>query len=125
MSTEIENSGQLNALLQKAGGSIANLTAEEKQLLQRLVGREVAKDYRETFAAHYPQKNMIAALLLEEAYKRRMTTRQMIQTLGMSRVHFTRIIAGKAKPGLYYIQAIHEKLGVDANFLIENLSNGQ
>lgn len=116
-----ETESQLNALLQKAEGSIANLTVEEKQMMQRLISDEVAKDYKELFAVHYPRKAVIAALLMEETHKRRMNLNRMCDTLGMTREHFSKILSGKSKLGLHYAQAIHQKLQVDANFILENI----
>lgn len=108
-------------MLQKSAGNVANLADEDIFELQRLCSREISYRLRETYARYYPGVNPLVAILRDEPHRLRMTQMGAAKNLGVSYIHYNKVVTERDRIGIEMAKRIHKVLGVDANFILENL----
>jgi hypothetical protein len=110
---------ELNALLKKSDGDVANLSSEELQALQRLCSLEMERELCAEYAQFYPNENPLVAVLKDEVYRKRTDQPSIAKALGMSIYHYNKIIHGHNAIGLDVAKRIHRNLGLDGNFILK------
>jgi HTH-type transcriptional regulator / antitoxin HigA len=104
---------EINAIMNKGDG---NLTQQETNRL-RLLSLAVRNFDRTTYSIERPKT--LGAVLDLQKYQRGWKQIQMARALGISEAKLSLIISGRQKPDVFVLKAIHEKLGVDGNFILE------
>lgn len=115
------NLAELNAILQKSAGNVANLDDEDIFELQQLCSREISSQLRETYARYYPGVNPLVALLRDETHRLRINQMGVAKHLGVSYVHYNKVVTGRGRIGIRMAKRIQKILGIDANFILENM----
>ncbi|MBS1596563.1 MAG: hypothetical protein JST90_19785 [Bacteroidetes bacterium] len=109
---------RMEALLDRAAqkGGFAALNSKEAAELDQVTA--IVKEYE---SRHYeiPAPATIAELLSFEMYKRKAKQRVLAAMLGMTETKLSAVLRGKQGLTLREIKAIHQKLKVDANLLLE------
>ncbi len=111
----------LNALLSKSEGDIANLSKEERMKLQQLCTDEIVHELNETYATLHPGVNPLIAALRDETYRGRTTQTALAKRLGISYTYYNKIVTGREHIGANVAKRIYRELGIDGNFILENI----
>ena len=104
---------EINEIMSKGEG---NLTRAETKRLS-VLSLSVRNFDRATYSIERP-KTLGSALDLQK-YQRGWKQRQLAQALGVSEAKLSLIISGRQKPDIILLKAMHEKLGIDGNFILE------
>ena len=103
---------EIDALMKKGE---AHLSAVELKTLKSLA--EAAEVYEDTFHP-LPMPENLPDIVLAKLTQLRINQGYAAQLLGVSHAKFSLIMNGKQKPDIYVIKAVHDKLEVDANVLL-------
>jgi HTH-type transcriptional regulator/antitoxin HigA len=68
------------------------------------------------YAIHAPQT--IEGILELRMYELKLKQTQLAKILGVTEAKLSRILNGKMSPDVAFLKALHEKLGIDADFLL-------
>ena len=104
---------EINEIMNKGEG---NLTQQETHRL-RLLSLAVRNFDRTTYSIERPKT--LGSVLDLQKYQRGWKQKQMAQALGVSEAKLSLIISGRQKPDANVLKAMHEKLGIDGNFILE------
>ncbi|GHB62806.1 helix-turn-helix domain-containing protein [Persicitalea jodogahamensis] len=107
--------------LQKATsrGSFASLTSEEAKELAQLA--EIAERYEDSIPLmpiQVPQG--IPEMISFKMYERKMNQREMAQLLEIAETRLSEVMRGKRRVSLTLAKQLRAKLGIDADFILEN-----
>lgn len=109
----------IESLLEKATvkGGFHELAKDEAAMLSNL--SKLAEDYEDTALMLMP----IRPKTLQEAVEFKMAERKLTQaklakTLGIGAPKLSQILTGKREPDIAFLKAVHEKLNIDAEFLL-------
>lgn len=109
----------IESLLEKATekGGFHELAEDEAAMLSRL--SKMAEDYEDNTLMLMPIKPQT----LQEAVGLKMvehhlTQAQLAEVLGMGAPKLSQILNGKREPDVAFLRALHEKLNIDAGFLL-------
>ena len=105
---------RVDTLMKKGEG---NLSAKEEAELSSLA--LAAEEYEEKHIYKPAPPKTLEGLIELYMYKRRLNQGQMAKTLGISQAKFSLILSGKQKPDVKFLKAVHKKLDIDANQLLE------
>ncbi len=94
----------------------ANLNANE---LNRLSNLAKAAEQYEFQHEPLPMPSSFQDIVRMKIYKLHMTQAYAAKLLGVSDAKFSLIMNGKQKPDIYFIKAVHEKLKIDGNTILE------
>lgn len=103
-------------VLMKKGES--NLSARELELLSILAS--AAEQYEDTHDP-LPLPDSLPDIIRMRMFQMRLNQGFVAKLLGVSDAKFSLIMNGKQKPDIYFIKAIHQKLNVDANRILQAL----
>lgn len=106
---------EIDALM-KRGES--NLSGKELERLRILA--EAAEKYEDTHDP-LPLPESLPEMIRMRMFQMQLTQSFVAKLLGVSDAKFSLIMNGKQKPDIYFIKAIHEKLKVDANRILQSL----
>ena len=106
---------EIDALMKKGE---KNLTAIELKRLGSLA--EAAEVYEDTNEP-LPLPSSLPDLVKMKMFQLQLNQQFTAKLLGVSEAKFSLIMNGKQKPDIYFLKAIHEKLKVDANKILETL----
>jgi HTH-type transcriptional regulator/antitoxin HigA len=104
---------EINDIMNKGEG---NLTKKETNRL-RLLSLAVRNFDRSTYSIERPKT--LGAVLDLQKYQRGWKQIQMARALGVSEAKLSLIMSGRQKPDAVILKAIHQKLGIDGNFILE------
>ena len=93
----------------------ANLSAMEIKKLKALA--TAAETYEDTFQP-LPVPESLPDIVRYKLLQLHINQGYAAQLLGVSHAKFSLIMNGKQKPDIYFIKAVHDKLEVDANILL-------
>lgn len=96
----------------------ANLN--EKELKRLRILAEAAEKYEDTHDP-LPLPESLPEIIRMRMFQMQLNQSFAAKLLGVSDAKFSLIISGKQKPDIYFIKAIHNKLKVDANRILQAL----
>jgi HTH-type transcriptional regulator/antitoxin HigA len=105
-----------------AAGGFQNLPQEEVTEFGNIAA--TAGKYETEVLKLYPFKHEstdIISQLEVEMFRRRMKQREMAEFLGISNSRFSEILNGKSTINLQIAKALHTRLGIDGNVLLESI----
>jgi HTH-type transcriptional regulator/antitoxin HigA len=117
----MQRSEQLIAKATAAGG-FQNLPQEEVAEFGNIAA--AAGKYETDVLKLYPFKHEPADIISQlkvEMFRRRMKQQEMAGFLGISNSRFSEILNGKSTINLQIAKALHTRLGIDGNVLLENI----
>jgi HTH-type transcriptional regulator/antitoxin HigA len=95
-----------------------NLNAKELKTLEILAA--AAEIYEDTFEP-LPTPASLPDMIRMKLYQLRINQQLAAQLLGVSNAKFSLIMNGKQRPDIVFVKAVHEKLELDANLILQAL----
>jgi len=118
ITNETEFSNALNKihLLMKKGED--NLTDADVESITSLADRIQAFE-----KIHYPfpMPKTIADMVELKMFEKKINRVGLASMLGIDPPKLSQIMNGKRKPDLTFLKAVHQKLGIDGNFILERI----
>jgi len=65
-----------------------------------------------------PQPSTLGGIIELKMYERKLKQKDMAKLMGLSESKFSQILSGKRSPDISFLKAAHQKLGIDASFLL-------
>jgi HTH-type transcriptional regulator / antitoxin HigA len=93
-----------------------NLTSKELERLRILA--EAAENY-EDIHDPLPVPSSLPDMIRMKMFQLRLKQHYTAKLLGVSEAKLSLIMSGKQKPDIYFIKALHEKLNLDANQILQ------
>lgn len=95
-----------------------NLTEEDAQDIAAL-----AKAVQEYEKIHhpFPIPKTITEIVELKMFEKKLNRVSLAKKLGIGNAKLSQILNGKRPPDVKFLKAIHEKLGVDGNFILERV----
>lgn len=105
--------------IQKAtdGGGFSTLSETEANELQRLT--RLAEAYEDNNLKIMPLPVNISAVVENKIKKMGITQAALAEMLGLGTSKLSQILNGKREPEVAFLKALHSKLGISGDFLIE------
>lgn len=102
-----------------AGGGFHTLNAQESEELQKLT--LLAEHYEDNVLQIMPLTVTINALVQQKISEMNITQGKLAEILGIGAAKISQILNGKREPDVRFLKAIHEKLGIDGNFILDRV----
>lgn len=95
-----------------------NLTDTEGETIEALA--MIIQDYE---AIHYPfpAPKTITEMVELKMFERRINQTELSKLIGIGLSKVNQILKGKRPPDVPFLKAVHEKLGIDGNFILERV----
>jgi HTH-type transcriptional regulator/antitoxin HigA len=127
MIDKIRTEGQYNQvmaliekLLEKAtnNGGFGFLSGPEKKELSQL--SILAEQYEDIVLKIMPLNVTISSVVLHKIKEMNLTQARLAEMLGLGTSKLSQILNGKREPDISFLKAVHDKLGISGDFLLEN-----
>lgn len=107
--------------LQKAtdNGGFNGLTKNESEELQKL--SLLAEAYEKDALKVWDFPMTFTGIVQQKVAEMNMTQTKLAALLGIGQSKVNQILKGKRNPDVPFLKAVHEKLGIDGNFILENV----
>lgn len=105
---------QIEVYLKKG---FANLTAAETRELERITKLAAA------FEKQYypvPKPSTIPEMIALKMYEMRLNQKKLAELMKIAPDKLSQILNGKREPDVAFLKAAHQKLGIDASFLLNH-----
>ena len=111
----------IETLLQKATkqGGLQTLNKKDTDELKLL--SLLAEDYEDNILKIMPLPVTINALVQQKVTELDITQKQLAEMFNMGTAKISQILNGKREPDVPFLKAVHEKLGIDGNFILETV----
>jgi HTH-type transcriptional regulator/antitoxin HigA len=128
MIDKIRNEAQYNqvmALIEKFinkatdGGGFNSLSAAEAEELSHL--SLLAEQYEDNVLKIMPLPVTINSLVQHKIKELNLTQAKLAEMLGLGTSKLSQILNGKREPDITFLKAVHSKLGISGDFLLENV----
>jgi HTH-type transcriptional regulator/antitoxin HigA len=106
---------KVDALMRKGE---KNVSAEESQ---EILAMGTALQTYEQGIYKIPSPTTLEGMIELRMYEMRLKQKDLAETLGVSPVKLSMILSGKQKPDIPFIKALHQKLNVSADFILEHI----
>jgi HTH-type transcriptional regulator/antitoxin HigA len=109
----------IDLLLAKAtdGGGFSSLTKKESKELETL-SRLVAA-YEENVLKLWPLPITISDVVQQKITELNITQNKLAEIFEITNSKLSKILTGKRDPDIQFLKAVHEKLGVDGNLILD------
>ena len=109
----------IDLLLAKAtdGGGFSSLTKKESKELETL-SRLVA-EYEENVLKLWPLPITISDVVQQKITELNITQNKLAEIFEITNSKLSKILTGKRDPDIQFLKAVHEKLGVDGNLILD------
>ena len=98
-------------------GGFHTLTKKENHELKQL--SVLAESYEDKVIKIMPLPVTIEEIVQQNIKEKKITQRSLAQKFGMSTSKISQILNGQRPPDVAFLKAVHEKLGVDGNLILE------
>ncbi|HEX5150073.1 MAG TPA: helix-turn-helix domain-containing protein [Parafilimonas sp.] len=102
-----------------AGGGFDSLDRKETAELKKL--SLLAEQYEDEVLKIMPLPVTIENVVSVKMQELNITQAKLAEMLNIGTAKLSQILNNKRKPDVPFLKAIHEKLGVDGNFILENV----
>jgi len=128
MIDKIRNEAQYNqvmALIEKfinkatEGGGFSSLSAKEAEELSQL--SLLAEHYEDDVLKIMPLPVTISSVVQHKIKELNLTQAKLAEMLGLGTSKLSQILNGKREPDVTFLKAVHNKLGISGDFLLENV----
>ncbi len=106
--------GEVYVLMNKGEKNITK--AEAKQIEKMAKAIEFYEDH---VLKIMPLPITVNTVVQQKATKMDITQKQLAKILGIGTPKLSQILNGKRAPDVTFLKAVHEKLGIDGNFILE------
>lgn len=128
MIDRIRNEKQYNQVMslienfiQKAtdGGGFHSLSKKEADELERL--GLLAEKFEDEVLKIMPMRLTISSVVQAKKEELGVTQKGLASMLGISAPKLSQILSGKREPDVPFLKSLHEKLGIDGNFILQQI----
>lgn len=105
---------QIEVYLKKG---FANLSPQETSELEK-ISKAVAAYEKEYYPV--PKPSTISEMIELKMYELRLTQKKLAELLAIAPDKLSQILNGKRAPDVAFLKAAHQKLGIDASFLLNH-----
>lgn len=95
----------------------SNLTETEKAQIGSMA--KAIEHYEDHVLKTMPLTPSIATIVQQKLRERQLNQRSLSALIGIGTAKISQILNGKRQPDVQFLKAIHEKLGIDGNVLLE------
>jgi len=95
----------------------SNLSEEEKEQIRRLASS--IEYYEDNVLKTMPLTPKLTNIVNQKLRERELNQRSLAKLIGIGTSKISQILNGKRQPDVQFLKAIHEKLGIDGNVLLE------
>lgn len=96
-----------------------NITDAEANQIEKLA--KAIEDYEDHVLKIMPLPVTINSIVQDKIAEMDITQNQLAKMLGMNKTKLSLILNAKRQPDVKFLKAVHEKLGVDGNFILESV----
>lgn len=93
-----------------------NISDKEANTISNLAG--AIQDY-EKIHQPFPMPKTISEIVALKMFEKKINRGSLAKILGIGAPKLSQILNNKREPDVRFLKAIHEKLGVDGNFILE------
>lgn len=97
----------------------ANITEAEAAEIEAMA--KTIEDYEDTVLKIMPLPVTVASIVQEKIIELDISQTQLAKMFGIGKSKLSQILNGKRQPDVPFLKAVHEKLGVDGNFILEKV----
>ena len=101
------------------GGGFHSLNKKEDAELHQL--SLLAADYEKNVLQLWPLPVSINAVVQQKIAEMNITQGKLAEMFDMADSKLSKILNGKREPDIHFLKAIHEKLGIDGNLILERI----
>ncbi len=102
------------SLMNKGDKNITDAEAEKIAEMAKAI-----EDYEDHALKIMPLPITVASIVQEKIAEMDITQTQLALMFGIGKSKLSQILSGKRQPDIPFLKAIHEKLGIDGNFILE------
>jgi len=77
--------------------------------------------YEDNVLKIMPLPVTVASIVQDKILELKITQAQLADVFGIAKSKLSQILNGKRKPDVPFLKAVHEKLGIDGNFILEKV----
>jgi len=112
---------RIEKFIQKAtdGGGFNVLTPPETEELSQL--SILAEQYEDDVLKIMPLPVTISSVVLHKIKELNISQAKLAEMLGLGTAKLSQILNGKREPDVTFLKAVHNKLGISGDFLLENV----
>ena len=96
----------------------ANLSVSQTEKLRDLA---VAAQSYEKSIYTIPPPTTLEGMIELKMYERKLKQKELAKLMGLSEPKLSQILSGKRVPDVAFLKAAHQKLGIDASFLLNHV----
>ena len=101
------------------GGGFNSLSLKESEELSLLSG--IAEKYEDNVLKIMPLPVTINAVVQHKKKEMNLSQAKLAKMLGLGAPKLSQILSGKREPDLSFLKAVHVKLGISGDFLLESV----
>lgn len=101
------------------GGGFNSLSKSEADELSHI--SHLAEQYEDNILKIMPIPVSINAIVQHKIKELNITQAKLAEMLGLGTSKLSQILSGKREPDIAFLKAIHNKLGISGDFLLENV----
>ncbi len=101
------------------GGGFHSLHKKEDAELHQL--SLLAADYEKNVLQLWPLPVTISAVVQQKITEMNITQNKLAEIFGMTDSKLSKILTGKREPDIQFLKAMHQKLGIDGNVILERI----
>ena len=105
---------QVYALMNKGSNNITEAEGEQIEILAKAI-----EYYEDHVLKLMPMPVTINSVVQQKVAEMDITQKQLADMFNMGTSKLSQILNGKRPPDILFLKAVHEKLGVDGNFILE------
>ena len=108
----------IDLLLNKAtaGGGFSSLNKNESKELETL--SQLVAAYEENVLKIWPLPISISDVVQQKITEMNITQNKLAEIFEITNSKLSKILTGKRDPDIHFLKAVHEKLGVDGNLIL-------
>lgn len=116
--TEVQYKKTMDEILALMNKGEANLSKTETDKLR--VMALAAQAYEKSIYT-IPPPSTLEGMIELKMYERRLKQKELAKLMGLSEPKLSQILTGKREPDVAFLKAAHQKLGIDASFLLNHV----
>ena len=116
--TETQYKKAMDEILTLMNKGEKNLSKAETEKLRTMA---VAAQSYEKSIYTIPPPSTIEGMIELKMYERRLKQKELAKLMGLSEPKLSQILTGKREPDIAFLKAAHQKLGIDASFLLNHV----
>lgn len=117
--TNIEYKNALHKVYNLMNKGEANITDAQAKQAEKLA--KAIEVYEDQVLKIMPLPVTINSVVQEKIVELDITQNQLAKILGINKTKLSLILNAKRPPDVKFLKAVHEKLGVDGNFILANV----